>query len=328
MGLTVFPNGIYATPNLGGSMLTQGNVYFVKPYSGSDSKDGKTPDTAWKTLAHAQAVVVADQNDTVYMFQESNTGSKTTDYYSTNLAWAKDGVHLIGVATGPNLYMGQRARVSNLSTAASFANLFTLSANNCMICGIEFFQGAGSDTLSAAQTCVTISGNRNLIQNCQISGMGDTTMDYTGSNSLTVSGLENCIKNCYIGLDTVIRGTSVTEVIIAAAATRNIFEDCIFNTYTSGANFKMITFQGASSHTLTVIKNCIVNNETNRTGVATTTGAIDPGSIAGHIVILGGAVAGFSAGWCSADSALLKVQAPIGVATTKDMGVAPSWDKT
>jgi hypothetical protein len=94
MGLTNFPHGIIATPNLGGGIMTQGNIWFVKPYTGSNSNDGKTPSTAFKTLAGALAAATANHNDIVYFCQENNTASETTDYQSVNLNWNKDGVHL------------------------------------------------------------------------------------------------------------------------------------------------------------------------------------------------------------------------------------------
>ena len=316
MGLTNFPHGIFATPNLGGGMMTQGNIWFVKPYSGSDSNSGTTPDTAFKTLPYALSQATANQNDTIYMFQESNTASKTTDYQSLNLNWNKDGVHLIGVGAASNLYFGQRARIGALSTATSFANLFTLSANNCIVSGIEIFQGAGGTTLSAAQTGLTVSGMRNAILNCQIAGIGDTTLDYAGSNSLTVSGAENYFGSCAIGLDTVIRATSITETIISG--TRNIFDKCIINSYTSGTTFKAINFAAGSYHTATWLNNCIISNALNRTGVVTTTGAINPPT-AGCVYINGGGVFGYSA-VSTSNSAYIQVCAPIAGAVKEGVG--------
>jgi len=313
MGLTHFPNGIFATPNLGGGIVTQGNIWFVKPYSGSDSNSGTSPDTAFKTLAGALSAATANQNDIVYFCQENNTASETTDYQSVNLNWNKDGVHLIGIpASQSGLYIGQRARVAPSSSANAFANLFTLSANNCMISGIEFFQGVGATTLSAAQTCLTVSGTRNSITNCQISGIGDTTCDYAGSNSLTVAADENYFGNCYIGLDTVIRATSVTEVIIGPTqlvGTRNIFDKCIINSYTSGTTFKAMSFTAGSYHTATWLNNCMITNALNRTSVVTTTGAITAPT-SGTVYINGGGVFGYS-NITTANSSNVYVSAPI-----------------
>jgi len=274
---------------------SQGNNIYVRPRLGNDGNTGKTPTAAVKTLAKALSLATANQNDTVYMMCEGNTGSNTTDYQSTGLNWNKDGVHLIGVGAADELYLGQRARVSNLSTAALPSPLFTLSANNCVISGIEFFHGVGATDLTTAATCVLVSGMRNLIKNCQISGMGDQDLDVTASSSLTVTGAENVFKQCYIGLDTIIRAEAIYEVYIGGNATRCVFEDCLINSYTSLTTFKAITMYHGSAHTLTVLKNCILNSETGRTSCVTVTGAIDVGPIAGHIVMTGGCVAGYAA---------------------------------
>src|SRR6185436_7675216 len=131
--------------------------------------------------------------------------------------------------------IGQRSRISNLITASPIASLFTVSGNGCLIANVEFFHGAGATDPSAASTCVTVSGQRNHFVNCQISGIGSTELDDAGSNSLTVSGSENTFDDCYIGLDTIIRATSVTEVVFSGAPTRNVFRRCHFETYTSAS---------------------------------------------------------------------------------------------
>src|SRR3989304_8091611 len=79
---------------------TQGNIYHVKPYSGSDSNDGLQIDRPIKTLSRAQTIATADQNSVKLLYSEPNTASLTTDYQSTTLSWAKDGVHLIGINSG------------------------------------------------------------------------------------------------------------------------------------------------------------------------------------------------------------------------------------
>lgn len=319
--VTNFPNGISTPFVIGGQMVTQGNVYFVKPYSGNNGNDGKSPSTAFKTLAYAQSVATANQNDIVYLMAESNTASHTTDYQSANLAWAKDGVHLIGVNDGS--FLGQRSRVAPLSTHASFADLFTVSANNCLIANIEFFQGAGSDTLSAAQTAVKVTGQRNVFVNCQISGMGDSTLDYAGSNSLTLSGSENFFKHCYIGLDTVIRATSVTEVVISAGA-RNVFEDCHFETYTSGSTFKMISVNTACDRFIK-FKNCEFHAVQNITSAVAPTGLIGITTMNGSVLLKDTYLYGF-AQYVTADNAYVKLLAHDGTATSHIVGIAQSID--
>ena len=97
-GQTMFP-----------TVVTQGNVFFVKPRTGNNNADGKSPASALKTLVEAQARATANQNDVVYMMAEGNSAANTTDYQSVAFDWAKDGVHLLGVDSGP--FIGQRARI-------------------------------------------------------------------------------------------------------------------------------------------------------------------------------------------------------------------------
>ncbi len=223
----------------GQGILTQGNVWWVRPANGSDVNDGMSPATAFQTLGKALSAAVANQNDVVLLCAENSTASGTTNYLAAGLDWNKNSVHLVGVNGGPAI--GQRSRVSNSATVASIANLFTVSASGCLVKNIEFFQGAGTNDPSAASTCVTVSGQRNHFVNCQIAGIGDTKLDDANSNSLTISGSENVFDDCTIGLTTILRATSVTEVIISGTCARNIFRRCQFETYTSGSTFKMVS---------------------------------------------------------------------------------------
>lgn len=189
--------------------FTQGRIWHVKPYSGSDSNEGTTPDQALKTLSTAQTKATADQNDIVLLYSESNTAASTTDYQSTTLSWAKDGVHLIGVNSGCGV--SQRSRVAWASTYATASNLFTLSANNCYIANIAFFAGV-ADTNPTG--CFKISGDRNRIENCHIAGIGHANNDIAGAYSLWLYGAaENKFIDCEIGLGTIAAGTSANYEI-------------------------------------------------------------------------------------------------------------------
>lgn len=323
--LTNFPNGVssYGIPILGGgALLTQGNSWFVDAHNGNDGNDGMSPASAFKTLARAQALAVANQNDVVYFLANGNTASTTTDYQSANLAWAKDGVHLIGVNSGS--FLGQRSRIAPLVTAATFANLFTLSANNCIIANIEFYQGATATDPSAASTCVTVSGSRNRFVNCQISGIGDTTLDDAGSNSMTVTGSENIWQHCYIGLDTVLRATSVTEVIFSGIPARNVFEYCQFETYTSNSTFKMITVPTGADRFIK-FKNCEFHAVQNITSAVAPTGLIGITTMSGEVLMVNPYLYGF-AQYVTADNAYVQVLGHNGLATGHLIGIAQGVD--
>lgn len=274
-----------------GAMLTQGKVWHVKPSSGLDAQDGLSPDTAFKTLAKAQSAARADKNDIVLLYAESNTAANTTDYQSTVLDWAKDGVHLIGV--GSTTQIGQRSRISNLSTATAIVNgLFIVSADNCLIQNIEVFQGQGGTNPTGASIAVLVSGQRNHFVNCQISGIGHSELDDAASRSLKVTGSENLFTHCYIGLDTTIRGTAQAEVEIGDGAARTIFEDCIFNTYTSADGFLMIKY--AAADRFIMLKNCIVMAVQNITSATQPAAALSASTtLNGNVIVHGTAFYGF-----------------------------------
>jgi len=265
MSITNFTNGIQAPFFVGASFPTQGNVFFVKPSTGSDGNSGKSPDKALKTLVTALSKCTANQNDVVYFLSEGNTAANTTDYQSTALNWNKDGVHLIGINASSRI--GQRSRISQLSTVKTIEALFTISANSCFIANIEVFQGVASST-ATAPIAVTVSGQRNKIVNCQFSGIGDVSMDVSGARSLALSGSENTFEGCYIGLDTVIRGTAAAEIGLTGSPTRNIFKDCIVSTYTSATGFLPVTV-AAGMDRFTIFENCKFLCSANITSAAT-----------------------------------------------------------
>lgn len=296
--------------------MTTGKVWFVKPSTGSDGNSGKTPNQALKTLSKAQSLATADKGDIVYMVGESNTAANTTDYQSSALAWAKDGVHLIGV--GANPFLGQRARIAQLSTATNVDNLFTLSADNCYVANIGIFHGVDDATSKIA--CL-VSGQRNRMEGCQISGAGHATMDTTDNPSLNVTGSENTFIRNYIGLDTIIRGTSVYEVQVSGAA-RTYFEDCVVQSYTSASTFKAMKI--VSIDRFVILKNCMLSAVQGITSAVAPTGAISTTTMNGQVLGLSSGVFGYADVTTADDSNLLWLSH--GATTVVDMGVAKATD--
>lgn len=252
---------------VGGPFILQtGNAIFVRPSTGLDGNDGKSPSSAVKTLSKALDKATANNGDVVYLIAESNTAASTTDYQSSTLTWNKDGVHLIGINDASQL--GQRSRIAQLSTATTVENLVVVSANNCLIANLEIYQGVASST-ATSPVALTISGQRNHILNCQISGNGDTggSTDTAGARSLVISGSENLIEKCYIGLDTVIRTTQAAEIGLTGSPTRNILRECMISTYTSTTAFLPITV-AAGMDRFTLFDNCIFYCAANITSAA------------------------------------------------------------
>lgn len=328
MGYTNFPNGITSMGVPVGGMLTTGKAFFVKPYSGSDGNTGKSADKALKTLAKALSLATANSGDVVYLVQESNTAANTTDYQSEALDWNKDGVHLIGIGATPMI--GSRCRIAQLSTVKTIEDLFTLSADNCLVANLEIFQGVASSTATSPRAMV-VTGQRNRIVNCQISGIGDTSMDTAGARSLAVvyPGAENIFQHCYIGLDTTVRATNKIEVAISGTGVgtelaRVIFEDCIFNTYNSNTDAKIIAASRIDRFVL--FKNCIFSAVQGVGTAAVPTGAISTANMNGKVYILGGGVFGPADVTTADDTAVLILTHGALAANIIDMGVAKATD--
>jgi hypothetical protein len=315
MTITNFPNGIssFGMPVMGSSFVTQGDFWFVKPSSGSDAWDGTTPATAKKTLAGALAAATANQNDIVFLMAESNTSASTTDYQSTTLDWNKDLVHLIGV--GSPSPMSNRARVALISTYVTASNLFTLSADGCIVHNIAFFAGvASANPLGAFK----LTGTRNYISRCHIAGIGHDTMDVAGGYSLLVDGAQECeFNDCRIGLNTIAAGTAANSEILIDGSAKNIFwRNChIFRRIEHATNHPLVKLADATAiEEMIEFEDCrFISTSTNYDTIQTGAFKLVANLTQGVILVSGGKTLLYNgplaaAGkWCADDRDKIKV---------------------
>src|SRR3990167_3729579 len=211
--------------------ITQGEVFHVKPSTGSNGNDGSSPAKAFKTLAYAHTKMTANQNDICYFHGEHNTAASTTDYQSTSLVWAKNLCHLIGV--GAPTMVSQRSRIAQLSTATAVSPLVSVTANGCYFSNFSIFHGVADATSLIA---CTVSGQRNVFDHVHFAGIGDATMSAAGCASLSLdAGAENVFTNCVIGFDNITRDADGVGLLCDTAATRNFFDECLFQEYISAA---------------------------------------------------------------------------------------------
>ncbi len=286
MSLTNFPNGItsFGMPVVGtGGMLTQGKNFFVKPGTGSDGNSGLDPDHALATLSKAHTLATANQNDTVYLFAQSNTASATTDYQSSTLTWSKDLVHLIGV--GAPSAVSQRSRIAALSTASAISPLVDVTADGCVFANLQVFHGQADAT---ALLNVRVTGTRNYFHNVHFAGIGDATQSAAGAASLAIiGGAENVFKHCVIGLDTTARDADATEILFDTAATRNLFEDCFITSYISAAGFASVTVADSTGiDRWQIFKNCLFTTDSTNQAVTQTQVFSIPAIVQGKIVLM------------------------------------------
>lgn len=247
MGLTNFPHGItsFGVPVVGGQgLMTQGDSWFVRPGTGSDSNSGKEPSRAFATLGQALSAATANQNDVIYLMAESNTASATSNVLSSTLTWNKDLVHLVGV--GAPILVSQRSRISQLSTATGVDPLINITAAGCIFKNLQVFHGVADATSLVA---VKVAGQRNYFENVHFAGVGNATMSVTGAASLKLDGgAENVFYNCVLGVDTIEQnGNTEGALWCAGAATRNAFIDCFFNMYISAAGQPTVTINDTTA---------------------------------------------------------------------------------
>lgn len=322
----------HPTDLLGGGLQNYGgNQYFVKLAAAEDYaeflrdynftySDGTT--SVGTSLATVYAAATANRNDIVYLYATGNAAADTTQYQSVALDLSKDLTHVIGVGASPVL--GQRARIAELSTVKTIEDLVTVSGDGCIIANLAIFQGVASSTATAARAMV-VSGQRNQIVNCQISGNGDTggSTDDAGARSLAVTGAENTFQHCYIGLDTVIRATQTAEIFIGAIA-RTVFEDCFVQSYTSLSTFKAI--QATSYDRFFMLKDTILSAVQNITSAVAPTGAIGNTTPNGNGIMLGGGVFGYADVTTADDTKMLVLTHSGLAANVVDQGVAKGTD--
>ena len=265
-----------------GGLLTQGNVWHVKPSSGADGQDGKTANTAVKTLTKALSLATADQNDIVLLYAEDNSASGTSDYQSATLTWNKDLVHLIGV--GAPVAVSHRARIAQLSTATGLTQLVKVSASGCLFKNLSIFHGVADATSLVA---LQVTGERNVFEDMHIAGVGNVTMSAAGAASLELEGgSENVFRRCVIGVDTIARDADVAEIRFDGGASRNMFEDCTVQGFISNAGYAHVKVEDATGiDRWQIFKNCLFLSESTNDATLQTAIMVIPAMSQGYILL-------------------------------------------
>lgn len=278
MALTHFPYGVssFGVPVLAGPGVAPSGpfpsgvgqisgyqgVQFVSATQGNDGFSGLDPAHPLQNIDTAFYRCAGSQNEIIYIlgspsavtFSSGNTWSPASA--STGLIWNKSETHLVGLAAPGT--SGQRARVTNGASTAYFTPLITVSGSGCLFENIEFFNGGAHATEAAV--CMAVTGSYNAFVNCQISGGGNTTNSTNAAmRSLTITGPsgENTFKHCYIGLDTILRNTTSTEIELLTGTPRNHFEDCTIVSYSSASTTLLLKSGVNGTDRATYFRNCL-----------------------------------------------------------------------
>lgn len=128
MPLTNFPGGLssFGIPVMGSGFIppTTGKVFFVDSNTGSNSNDGRSPDSPFATIAYAIGKCTASKGDQIIVMPAhaeiiSAAGGITVD---------KAGISIIGLGVG-----GNRPTISFSATASTFL----ISANNVYVANLR-----------------------------------------------------------------------------------------------------------------------------------------------------------------------------------------------
>jgi hypothetical protein len=149
-------------------ILTVGNVYWVDADNGSDTDDGKTANTAFKTIAKAYDMVTSNNNDVILL------SAYSAHAQTSMLTISKNRVHFIGTGIGARKY-GQRARITmGVTTATTDVFLLKNTGVGNSFINIKFDSG---NTLTQAVATVGEGGEYALYQNCEFYNSAKLTSD-------------------------------------------------------------------------------------------------------------------------------------------------------
>lgn len=285
----------------GNAAYVSGVEFFVNPSSGSDSNDGMSWSTPFATLTAAYAAATSGRGDIIYLIGGPDSAGSTghTVRLSATLTWAKHNTHLVGICAPTRV--GQRSRITGPSTGGTFSPLLTVSGNGCIFKDLTIF-----DDYTVDPVAVKVTGQRNYFENVNFQGMGAATGadDAAGASLWIAAGAENTFVRCTIGLDTVPRSTTNGEILLTAAATRNVFEDCDVISYSDNNGHLFV--KAANSGDLdryTIFKRCRFLNAP--TGIASGTTMLQGMNVhasAGGFILLDQCAMVGATDWCAADN--------------------------
>jgi len=279
MPYTNFPDGatsmgVPLVGGVGGIPLT-GNWWFVNETTGSDGNQG-TADSPLATLARAQTLATANQNDVVCF--------EGTIHTAATITWAKNQVHLLGMSAPTQ--NGKRVRISTTGTTG-FSPMVSVTASGCWFSNFETFFGIADN---AAIINWSDTGGRNCYDNVEFLGFGSSnTAALTTARAfvLNTNTGETTWRNCYFGTDTVARTAANYTLEIAGAAPRLTMIGCKFAAYLtgSGASASHLLIGSAGIDRWLDIKDCIFAADTLSGGSVAMTQAFNISGSAGGYVL-------------------------------------------
>jgi hypothetical protein len=230
------------------------HLFIVDPQTGhgDDDNNGQTFERPLATLAAAEDLCVTNHNDAVAI-----VGGPTALNLTENLAWDKSYTHLFGL-TGDLPGIGQRARITSAVDAA-ITEMLTLSGSGCIFKNLNVQNECTADADSGA---MTISGMRNYLKNCFVSGMLHATpAARAAAYSLTMTGPENYLERCAVGVSTIERTAHNAELILSGSnCKRNHFVKTQFLSQSVDAGKVIVRIAAATELWQLIFEECYWSN--------------------------------------------------------------------
>lgn len=117
-------NALEVISEVGSLPFIRGTWYYVDPYSGADTSDGRTIETALKGIRAAYGKCTTSAGDGIcFLSRASATSADTTAYLGGGLVWEKHGITLYGACAGQGF--NNRARIVSKDRAYSATTQFS-----------------------------------------------------------------------------------------------------------------------------------------------------------------------------------------------------------
>ncbi len=188
MGISQFPHGIFATPNIGADgrfSSPWATHYFVDGISGSDGNSGKEPRRAFATIQ--KAITASTGGDVIYIRPKGYTNGTGFARYTEDVTMLQNGAVAAGTDLAANkslIGVTQRSVPTDfLGVRWTFATATPLTINTpgTHIENIGFFGEGATYAINLVNNAPTTYGGTGFsIYNCAIKGDGKIYAGYGG----------------------------------------------------------------------------------------------------------------------------------------------------
>ena len=236
------------------------------------------------SISDAYDWTLTNNNDVILL--DSHTSHKVTSM----LTVSKSRIHFIGM-DGGGRRIGARSLISNTGTgAATDVAMVYVTGTGCSFRNISF-----KNNWTVAQNLYAMKawGIQTYHENCDFENLGSAHLTNASAASLSMGGNENIFVNCTIGEDTLlVTSTAGQQMLIenrgttGTKATRNLFDHCRFQSYTSDTTHVFVRAGANSIDRDCEFEDCSFVNTVNATSAVTLAVAFaTDASVAGAILV-------------------------------------------